>query len=100
MKDKTATAVIGVGLARSEVARQLVEWEIRVHVYEMPPRKIKVAHRTSHCAELVCSNSFKSRKQENAHGLIKEELRLQNSLILEAAKRHAMPAGQALAVGR
>ena len=100
MAGKKQVAVIGAGLAGSEAAWQLAGRGIQVDLYEMRPKKMTEAHRSSFCAELVCSNSFKSLNLENAHGLLKEELRLQGSLILEAAERFALPAGQALAVDR
>ena len=87
MAGKKPVAVIGAGLAGSEAAWQLAERGIQVDLYEMRPKKMTEAHRSSFCAELVCSNSFKSLNLENAHGLLKEELRLQGSLILESAER-------------
>jgi len=93
-------AVIGAGLAGSEAAWQLARRGLRVDLYEMRPLRPTPAHRTGWCAELVCSNSLKSLAPGNAHGLLKRELEIQGSLILEAAKAHAVPAGQALAVDR
>lgn len=93
MKYETFAPVIGAGLAGSEASWQLAEMGIRLHLFEMRPRQMSEAHRTSHCAELVCSNFFKSRELENAHGPLKEELRLQDSLVLEVAGRHALPSG-------
>jgi len=95
-----AVGIIGAGLAGSEAAWHLAEQGIGVDLYEMRPTKMTEAHRSSSCAELVCSNSFKSLNLENAHGLLKEELRLQKSLILKSAERFSLPAGQALAVDR
>ena len=66
----------------------------------MRPQRPTPAHKTSDCAELVCSNSFKSRSPENAHGLLKVELNQFGSLILQTAERFAVPAGQALAIDR
>ncbi len=100
MKVHGSAAFIGAGLAGSEAAWQLAERGIKVHLFEMRPKQMTAAHRTSDCAELVCSNSFKSRAIENAHGLLKEELLLQKSLILHAAERYSLPAGQAMAVDR
>jgi methylenetetrahydrofolate--tRNA-(uracil-5-)-methyltransferase len=91
-------AVVGAGLAGSEAAWQLARRGLRVDVFEMRPLRSTEAHRTGWCAELVCSNSFKSLAPENAHGLLKRELEIQGSLILETAKANAVPAGQALAV--
>lgn len=93
-------AVVGAGLAGSETAWQLAEHGIRVHLFEMRPERMTPAHKTSACAELVCSNSFKSRSILNAHGLLKAELALQKSLIHKTAERFSVPAGQALAVDR
>ena len=95
-----AVGIIGAGLAGSEAAWHLAEQGIGVDLFEMRPNKMTEAHRSSSCAELVCSNSFKSLNLENAHGLLKEELRLQKSLILKSAERFSLPAGQALAVDR
>ena len=100
MPSEKAVGIIGAGLAGSEAAWHLAEQGIEVDLYEMRPKKMTEAHRSSSCAELVCSNSFKSLNLENAHGLLKEELRLQKSLILKSAERFSLPAGQALAVDR
>ena len=94
------TAIIGAGFAGSEAAWQLAERGISTVLYEMRPARNTEAHQTGDCAELVCSNSFKSRNPENAHGLLKAELALQGSLILQVAEETAVPAGQALAVDR
>ena len=99
-KNISNVGIIGAGLAGSEAAWHLAEQGIGVDLYEMRPKKMTEAHRSSSCAELVCSNSFKSLNLENAHGLLKEELRLQKSLILKSAERFSLPAGQALAVDR
>ncbi|MCZ6646741.1 MAG: methylenetetrahydrofolate--tRNA-(uracil(54)-C(5))-methyltransferase (FADH(2)-oxidizing) TrmFO [SAR324 cluster bacterium] len=93
-------AVIGAGFAGSEAAWQLARRGIAVDVYEMRPRRMTEAHQSDGCAELVCSNSFKSTNPENAHGLLKQELAAQGSLILEGAQACRVPAGQALAVDR
>src|SRR3972149_1370315 len=93
-------AVIGAGLAGSEAAWQLARRAIPVDLFEMRPQRMTEAHRTEGCAELVCSNSFKSTAEENAHGLLKAELALQGSLVLQCAWESAVPAGQALAVDR
>ncbi len=93
-------AIVGAGFAGSEAAWQLARRGLTVALYEMRPLRSTEAHRTDRCAELVCSNSFKSLSLENAHGLLKAELGVQGSLILEGARLHAVPAGQALAVDR
>ena len=79
---------------------QLAEHGIEVRLYEMRPGKMTPAHETDKMAELVCSNSLKSDSMDNAAGLLKEEMRRMNSLILEAADRNRVPAGSALAVDR
>ena len=93
-------AVVGAGLAGSEATWQMAQTGLQVDLYEMRPHRMTPAHKTSGCAELVCSNSFKSRSVENAHGLLKAELALHDSLILEAGERFSVPAGQALAIDR
>lgn len=93
-------AVVGAGLAGSEAAWQVAQAGHSVCLYEMRPARMTPAHQTSGCAELVCSNSFKSRSVENAHGLLKAEMALHDSLILEAGERFSVPAGQALAIDR
>lgn len=92
--------VIGAGLAGSEASWQLAQRGYRVELYEMRPVKMTPAHKTSYCAELVCSNSLRSASMENAVGLLKEELTRLNSLIMEAAVSAQLPAGKALAVDR
>lgn len=92
--------VIGGGLAGSEATWQLVRRGVRVRLYEMRPRKLTPAHRTGKLAELVCSNSLRSREITSAVGLLKEEMRRLGSLIMEAALASEVPAGKALAVDR
>ncbi len=92
--------VIGAGLAGSEAAWQLAERGIPVHLYEMRPKKYSPAHHTDGFGELVCSNSLRANNIENAVGLLKEELRRCNSLIMRAADATQVPAGGALAVDR
>lgn len=92
--------VIGAGLAGSEAAWQIAERGINVSLYEMRPKKMTPAHHTSGFAELVCSNSLRGNSLTNAVGLLKEEMRRCNSLIIEAADYTAVPAGGALAVDR
>ncbi len=92
--------VIGGGLAGSEAAWQLAERGHRVVLHEMRPVRGTPAHRTDRLAELVCSNTFKSTETTNAHGLLKAEMRLLGSMILECADEARVPAGSALAVDR
>ena len=93
-------SVIGAGLAGSEAAWQLAEKGVEVTLYEMKPGKRTPAHASPLFGELVCSNSLRSGRLENAAGLLKEELRRLGSLILEAADRTRVEAGGALAVDR
>ncbi len=94
-------AIIGGGLAGSEAAWQLAKRDIAVHLYEMRPIKETFAHHSGKLAELVCSNSLRSDDAENsAIGVLHEEMRRLDSLILSAADRHKVPAGGALAVDR
>lgn len=97
---KPDLVVIGGGLAGSEAAWQAAERGIRVLLYEMRPGSMTEAHQTGELAELVCSNSFKSNEVTNAHGLLKEELRILGSLIAQIADKTKIPAGSALAVDR
>jgi len=92
--------VIGAGLAGSEAAWQIAEQGIPVALYEMRPVRKTPAHHTDKFAELVCSNSLRSNGLTNAVGVLKEEMRIMNSLILKCADKHAVPAGGALAVDR
>jgi methylenetetrahydrofolate--tRNA-(uracil-5-)-methyltransferase len=93
--------VIGGGLAGSEAAWQIARAGLRVRLHEMRPVRATEAHKTDTLAELVCSNSFRSDDAENnAVGLLHEELRRAGSLIMAAADRHQVPAGGALAVDR
>ncbi|MDT8897119.1 methylenetetrahydrofolate--tRNA-(uracil(54)-C(5))-methyltransferase (FADH(2)-oxidizing) TrmFO [Thermanaerothrix sp. 4228-RoL] len=92
--------VIGGGLAGSEAAWQAAELGAEVILYEMRPLTTTGAHRTDKLAELICSNSLGSRLLDRASGLLKEELRLLRSLLLECAEATAVPAGAALAVDR
>lgn len=92
--------VIGGGLAGSEAAWQLAKRGIRVTLFEMRPKVMTPAHQTGYLAELVCSNSLGAQGLDTASGLLKEELRLLDSLILECAHASKVPAGKALAVDR
>ena len=93
-------AIIGAGLAGSESAWQLAERGHAVSLFEMRPARMTPAHKTGMCAELVCSNSFKSRSIENAHGLLKSEMAILKSMILQTGEKFSVPAGQALAIDR
>lgn len=95
-----SVTVIGAGLAGSEAAWQIAQRGIKVKLYEMRPEKMTPAHHTSHFAELVCSNSLRANNLENAVGLLKEEMRELNSLIMLCADENAVAAGGALAVDR
>ncbi|MFP4013960.1 MAG: methylenetetrahydrofolate--tRNA-(uracil(54)-C(5))-methyltransferase (FADH(2)-oxidizing) TrmFO [Chitinispirillaceae bacterium] len=95
-----SVSIIGAGLAGSEAALTLARFGIRVKLYEARPLWSSPAHLTSMPAELVCSNSFKARDIPSAHGLLKAELRLLNSPLIDAAEETSVPAGGALAVDR
>jgi len=95
-----SVVVIGGGLAGCEAAWQLARSGCRVQLYEMKPGRFSPAHSCPDLAELVCSNSLRSDSLENAAGLLKEELRMQGSLIMACADQHRVPAGSALAVDR
>ena len=92
--------IIGGGLAGSEAAYQIAKRGIKVKLYEMKPNKYTEAHSNKNLAEIVCSNSFKSNLHTNACGLLKEELRKLDSLLIRIADETQIPAGQALAVDR
>ena len=92
--------VVGAGLAGSEAAWQMAKRGLRVRLIEMKPGKMTPAHTSRDFAELVCSNSFRSDELANAVGLLKEELRRMDSLIMRCADAHRVPAGGALAVDR
>jgi methylenetetrahydrofolate--tRNA-(uracil-5-)-methyltransferase len=92
--------IIGGGLAGCEAAWQLLKRGISVTLFEMKPVSFSPAHKSPLLGELVCSNSLRSNEVENAAGLLKEELRMMDSLIIEAADHNAVPAGKALAVNR
>jgi len=92
--------IIGAGLAGTEAAMILANNGIKVELFEMRPTKSTPAHHTGDFAELVCSNSLRSDSLDNAVGVLKEEMRLLNSLVIEAANETRVPAGGALAVDR
>lgn len=92
--------VIGAGLAGSEATWQLVKRGIKVDLYEMRPVKQTPAHHTDKFAELVCTNSLRANGLTNAVGVIKEEMRILDSIIIESADKASVPAGGALAVDR
>ncbi len=96
----TSVHIIGSGLAGSEAAYFLAEKGIPVVLHEMRPQQLTEAHQTGECAELVCSNSLKSTSPTSAPGMLKKEMSLIGSLILEAAEFSKVPAGEALGVDR
>ena len=97
---KDYITIIGGGLAGTEAAHQIAKRGIKVKLYEMKPVKFTEAHSNKDLAEIVCSNSFKSNLLTNACGLLKEELRRLDSLLIRIADETKVPAGQALAVDR
>ncbi|KGG15011.1 MULTISPECIES: FADH(2)-oxidizing methylenetetrahydrofolate--tRNA-(uracil(54)-C(5))-methyltransferase TrmFO [unclassified Prochlorococcus] len=100
MKPSTPLLVIGAGLAGAEAAWQIASAGLSVKLIEMRPFKRSPAHHSSNFAELVCSNSFGSLSNDRSSGLLKEELRILNSFIIQTADQHSIPAGGALAVDR
>ena len=100
MVSLTEIKIVGGGLAGSEAAWQAARAGCRVKLYEMRPHKKTPVHKTGYLAELVCSNSLRSASLENAVGLLKEEMRRMDSLVIAMADYHAVPAGNALAVDR
>ena len=97
---KDYITIIGGGLAGTEAAYQIARRGIKVKLYEMKHVKFSPAHSNKNLAEIVCSNSFKSNLITNACGLLKEELRRLDSLLIKIADETSVPAGQALAVDR
>lgn len=93
-------SIIGAGLAGSEAAWQLAKRGIKVRLHEMRPNKMTPAHSSGKCAELVCSNTFRADHLENAVGLLHEEMRQMDSLIMTCGDKARIPAGTALAVDR
>ena len=100
MNQNNTIVVVGAGLAGSEAAWQIAQRGIHVKLYEMRPNKQTEVHHTDLFAELVCSNSLRSNQLESGPGLLKEELRRMDSLIMMAADQCAVPAGGAQAVNR
>jgi tRNA:m(5)U-54 methyltransferase len=100
MTENKPVMIIGGGLAGCEAAWQLLRRGHAVHLYEMKPQKFSPAHKMEHLAELVCSNSLKSNNLDSAPGLLKDEMRRLNSLLLSVADQTAVAAGSALAVDR
>ena len=101
MNNKNKIVIIGGGLAGCEAAYQISKFDINVDLYEMRPKVKTEAHQTKYLAELVCSNSFRSDDKEyNAVGVLHEELRIADSLIMKCADHNKVPAGSALAVDR
>lgn len=92
--------VIGAGLAGVEATYQLIQRGIPVRLYEMRPNQTTGAHKTDYFAELVCSNSLRADGLANAVGVLKEEMQMNNSLIMKFARMHRVPAGGSLAVDR
>src|SRR6185436_19789379 len=92
--------IVGGGLAGSEAAWQAAELGVDVTIHEMRPVRPTAVHQTENLAELVCSNSFRADKIDNAVGLIKEEMRRMGSIIMRMADEARVPAGAALAVDR
>lgn len=100
MPEMPVVNVIGAGLAGSEAAWQIAKRGVKVRLYEMRPVKSTPAHHTDQFAELVCTNSLRANQVTNAVGLLKEEMRRLDSLVMQSADKNAVPAGGALAVDR
>ena len=100
MTNNKEVIVVGAGLAGSEAAYQLAKRGIKVKLYEMKSKQKTEAHKSEDFGELVCSNSLGADNLANASGLMKEELRRMDSLLIKIADKHRVPAGQALAVDR
>ena len=97
---RTEIIVVGGGLAGSEAAWQIAQCGVGVRLYEMRPVKPTAAHKTDALAEIVCSNSFKSEQAGSAPWLLKEELKILDSLLLKLAYEHRVPSGASLSVDR
>lgn len=100
MENKQTVTVIGAGLAGSEAAWQIAQAGYSVRLFEMKPQKFSPAHKSAGFAELICSNSLKAARIDSAAGLLKEEMRRMDSLLVACADKTAVPAGGALAVDR
>src|SRR4030067_414932 len=100
MDNRPVVTIIGGGLAGAEAAHQAARAGCRVVIHEMKPEKLSPAHLLDTLWELLCSNSLKSMDLANASGLLKEEMRMAGSIILEAADETSVPAGKTLAVDR
>src|SRR3990170_619099 len=100
MSKERVVTIIGGGLAGTESAYQVTKFGLKVKLYEMRPENPTPAHKTDYLGELVCSNSLKSNSLENASGILKEEMRKLDSIVIEAADNTSVPAGKALAVDR
>ena len=100
MENKQTVTVIGAGLAGSEAAWQIAQAGYSVRLFEMKPQKFSPAHKSAGFAELICSNSLKAARINSAAGLLKEEMRRMDSLLVACADKTAVPAGGALAVDR
>jgi methylenetetrahydrofolate--tRNA-(uracil-5-)-methyltransferase len=98
--NEQGVTIVGAGLAGSECAWQLARRGHRVRLFEMRPGVKTAAHQTERCAELVCSNSFRSDNPRNAVGLLKREMELLDSVVIRCARAAAVPAGDALAMDR
>src|SRR5215467_15577229 len=96
----SSVTIVGGGLAGSEAAWQAASRGVHVVLHEMRPAKPTAVHKTDGLAELVCSNSFRGDKLDNAVGLLKEEMRRLGSIVMRAADETRVPAGAALAVDR
>src|SRR6188474_1658423 len=96
----SSVTIVGGGLAGSEAAWQAASAGVRVVLHEMRPVRPTAVHKTDKLAELVCSNSFRGDKLDNAVGLLKEEMRRLGSIVMRAADAARVPAGAALAVDR
>ena len=100
MNSSNKLLIVGAGLAGCEAAWQAARRGIDLELWEMKPRRLSPAHHSSDLAELVCSNSLRADDLHNAAGLLKEEMRLLGSLVMESARATRVPAGKALAVDR
>ncbi|MGE3178073.1 MAG: methylenetetrahydrofolate--tRNA-(uracil(54)-C(5))-methyltransferase (FADH(2)-oxidizing) TrmFO [Vicinamibacterales bacterium] len=100
MPSAPEVVIVGAGLAGSEAAWQIASRGLKVTLYEMRPVRATAVHKSADCAELVCSNSFRGDKLDNAVGLLKEEMRRLGSLVMRVAEASRVPAGAALAVDR